>query len=109
MTPSIFFDHFDATLPALKLGGVQFSQMQYPTLQYPLAIYPQTFTKRIINMLLTVFEDAVDFQKHPRIFSASTPRVYGLGCHTRLNDPFFAFSPGKQSCKKTKTGKICEG
>jgi len=46
VTPSIFFDHFDATLPALKLGGVQFSQMQYPTLQYPLAAYPQTLTER---------------------------------------------------------------
>ena len=29
MTPPIFLDHFDRSLPALKLGGVQFTQMQH--------------------------------------------------------------------------------
>jgi hypothetical protein len=35
--PSVFFDHFDRALPALKLHGVQFAQMQHPALQNPLA------------------------------------------------------------------------
>jgi hypothetical protein len=44
VAPPIFFDHFDRSLPALKLRGVQFSQVQHLTLQYPLATYSQTFT-----------------------------------------------------------------
>jgi hypothetical protein len=32
MTPPIFLDHVDRSLPALKLRGVQFTQMQYLTL-----------------------------------------------------------------------------
>jgi len=42
VTPSVFFDHLDSTLPALKLRGVQLTQMQHPALQHPLATYPQT-------------------------------------------------------------------
>ena len=59
VTPSVFFDHFDRALPALKLRGVQLAQMQHPALQHPLATYPQTLTERIINMMLAVFENAV--------------------------------------------------
>jgi hypothetical protein len=70
--PSVFFDHFDRALPALKLHRVQFAQMQHPPLQNPLAAYPQTFAQRIVNVLLAVFENAVGFQKHPSIFSAFT-------------------------------------
>jgi len=55
----IFFDHFDRALPALKLRGVQFSQMQDLTLQHPLTANAQTFTQRIINMRQAVFADAV--------------------------------------------------
>jgi hypothetical protein len=56
MTPSIFFDYFDRALPALKLRGVQLPQMQHPALQHSFATYPQALTKRIINMMLALFE-----------------------------------------------------
>jgi hypothetical protein len=59
VTPPVFFDHFDCTLPALKLRGVQFPQMQHPALQHPLATYPQTFTERRVNVCLAIFEYAV--------------------------------------------------
>ena len=44
---------------ANKLRGVQFPQMQHPALQHPLATYPQTFTERIVNVCLAIFEYAV--------------------------------------------------
>ena len=59
VTPSVFFDHFDRALPALKLRGVQFPQMQHTALQHSLATYPQTFTQRIVNVCLAIFEYAV--------------------------------------------------
>ena len=59
VTPSVFFDHFDRALPALKLRGVQFPQMQHTALQDPLATYPQAFTERIVNVRLAIFEYAV--------------------------------------------------
>ena len=59
---SVFFDHFDCALPALKLRGVPFPKMQHPALQHPLATYQQTFAERIVNVRLAIFEYALVFE-----------------------------------------------
>ena len=70
--------------------------------------YPQTLKERIINMMLAVFENAVGFQEHPRIFSATTPScLRGRLSHTP-NSLFSLFASERRREKKFQTAKICE-
>jgi hypothetical protein len=109
MTSPIFFDHFDRSLPALKLGSVQLSQMQHLTL-HPFAADPQTLAQRIINMMLTILENAVGLQKHTGIFSTSNPSCLQARLSHGPKRPLFASSPEEEPCKKKfESRKICEG
>ena len=57
------FDFSERDVLGPKLGRIACSILPNAalTLQHPLATYSQTFTQRIINMPLAVFEDAVGF------------------------------------------------
>src|SRR5580704_13214686 len=63
----------------------------------------------IINVMLTVFKDAVGFKKHPRIFSTSTHLCLWARLSHAQKTAIFCFQPRKTITKKIQTDKIWEG
>jgi len=109
VTPSIFFDHFDRALPALKLRSVSAPLNAAPGLQHSLATYPQALTERIINMMLAVFKIRWVFKNTPASSQPSLPPVYGVGCHTR-QICLFLLRPQRRTAQKifkpSKSAKV---